>query len=137
MIYVQDGSAVLQTQIAGSGVTYDIRNNLFYPPGLFSLATELSNEAVYFDPQLRDPGADDPAMYKLLPGSPAKSAGTWVAGSEDFFGLPVSSGSPAHLGAYNGDETFDLVSVPLLGWPALLLLTLGLGFSGIRRSSSR
>lgn len=137
VIYVQDGSAVLQTQIAGSGVTYDIRNNLFYPPGLFSLATELSNEAVYFDPQLRDPGADDPAMYKLLPGSPAKSAGTWVAGSEDFFGLPVSSGSPAHLGAYNGDETFDLVSVPLLGWPALLLLTLGLGFSGIRRSSSR
>ena len=137
VIYVQEGSPVLQTQIAGSGVTYDIRNNLFYPPGLFSLASELANDAFFFDPRFRDPGADDPAMYKLLPGSPAKSVGIWVTGTEDFFGFPVTSDSATHLGAYNGDESFDLVSVPLLGFTASVVLILALGFVVFRFSASR
>ena len=137
LIYLQDGSSVLQTDLSSSGVTYDIRNNLFYPPALFSLAPELSADALYFDPQLRDPGADDPAMYKLLPGSPAKSSGLWVSGTEDYFGFPVASGAANHIGAYNGDETFDMASVPLMSMWAGVLMLLALGFVGVRYSVSR
>ena len=137
LIYLQDGSAVLQTSVAESGVNLDVQDNLFYPLALFALAPPLTDGALYSDPGLRAPGADDPAMYKLLPGSPAKSSGQWVSGTEDYFGFPVASGAANHIGAYNGDETFDLASVPMMFWAARVLLLLGLFVVGMRYSSPR
>lgn len=126
LVVLENGSAVLETDVAASGVTYDIQNNLFYPPTLFSLDPQLTSGAHYADPLLRLPGADDPEMYKLLPGSTAKSNGSTTLAGQDFFGFSVAGESAPHIGAYNGNETFGAPAVPTKTSPLALLLLLSL-----------
>jgi hypothetical protein len=132
LIVVEEGSAVLATHMAAAGVSYDIQDNLFYPQELFSLAGPLLDNAHYFAPQLRMPGATDPAMYKLLEESPAKSIGTAVESGEDYFGFPVREGTPPHLGAYNGAETFGGPSVPAMPLEFVVLAGVGIAVTGLR-----
>ena len=127
LIVVEAGSDVLQTDIASSGVTYDIERNLFYPASLFSLASALTTDALYVDPKLRLAGADDPTMYKLLLSSPARFAGAFVPAGRDYFGLPVESGVRPHIGAYNGNEALEPIDVPVLAplWRWLMVAFVG------------
>ena len=48
--FFHNNLVVLETDVAASGVTYDIQNNLFYPPALFSLDPQLTSGAHYADP---------------------------------------------------------------------------------------
>jgi hypothetical protein len=137
LIVVEEGSAVLATHMAASGVSYDFQDNLFYPQGLFSLEGPLVNNAHYFAPQLRMPGAREPAMYKLLEDSPAKSIGTARESGEDYFGFPVREGAPLNLGAYDGAETFGGLAVPALPLPFFLLARVGFFVSRLRWAHGR
>jgi len=65
-------------------------------------------------------------MYKLLPGSTAKSNGSTIAAGQDFFGFSVAGESAPHIGAYNGNETFGAPAVPTMTSPLALLLLLSL-----------
>ena len=65
-------------------------------------------------------------MYKLLPGSTAKSNGSTIAAGQDFFGFSVAGESAPYIGAYNGDETFRAFAVPTRTPPLALLLLLSL-----------
>lgn len=139
LIVVEEGSPVLQTHLAESGVSYTISDNLFHPQVLFALAAPLTQSATFDDPDLLGAGTDDPASYKLLPDSPAKSSGIPIAAGEDFFGFLVAAGTAPHLGAYNGDEVFDSIAVPSLSGAmrifAVIVLYLASG-SALRRHLS-
>lgn len=131
LIYVQKGGSPLHTFLSNQGVQYDIGNNLFYPESAFSLAPGLTQNAIYTDPKLQQPGSDLASGYELLSGSSAKNAGAVIAGSFnslnysqnnggfDFFGNPVSEGGSPHIGAYNGTEG---VNTPMLIAPFAILL---------------
>ena len=128
LIAAQSGGDPVQTEVASAGVIDDIDSNLFYPAERFDLAPALTNGAYTFDPQLRMPGADDPAMYKLLPDSPAKASGTFIAETQDFFGFAVPTSASPHVGAYNGDETFAEPAAPAMNpaWRILAVAALSL-----------
>ncbi len=132
LLVVEEGGGIINTFLASSGVSYDINANLFYPQAAFALDPRLQSGALYVDPRLRLSGADDPAMYKLLSDSPAKSSGAQVAGTLDFFGFPVDSNSAPHVGAYNGNEIFEVTAVPALGGTAIALTGLLLSLFGFR-----
>ena len=140
LIVVEEGSDVLQTDIASSGVIYDIEHNLFYPAPLFSLTSALTTDALYVDPQLRLPGADDPTMYKLQLTSPARLAGAFVPAGRDYFGFPVEAGVRPHIGAYNGNQVFGPIDVPVLAplWRWLMVAVVGTtGLVSMRRGWMR
>lgn len=131
-------SAVTQIQ----GVDYDISNNLFYPSSAFSLTQELSNNALFFNPRLRNAGSISASMYKLLPGSDAKYAGSIINasinssdysnnnGGFDYFGNAVSDSTAPHIGAYNSNELLaeyigaGEVEIPTLSNLMLVLLSM-------------
>ena len=135
LIEVGGGSPALTTSVGATGVTLDAQKNLFYPAAQFSLVPALSSDALTVDPQLRSAGADDPEMYKLLPGSPAKSSGVLIGAGQDYFGFPVAADAAPHIGAYNGDETFSEVSLPTLAPSLRVLMLLILCGIGVRLSS--
>ena len=138
LIYVQQGGSPIQTFLSNQGVQYDIGNNLFYPQSVFNLDQRLTNNALYTDPKLQQPGADWASRYKLLSGSSAKNAGAVIAGSfdalnygqnnggVDFFGYAVSDSLPPHVGAYNANEMLaaysETIEVPILTFPLSSLL---------------
>lgn len=139
LIVAEARSSILQTDMATSGVIFDIGDNLFYPVALFDLDPALTSGAHFVDPRLRMPGADDPAMYKLLPDSGAKFLGSLVPAGEDFFGFDVPAAVAPHIGAYNGNETFDAAGVPSLtgAFRVFAMVIVGLfGLRFVRRAGS-
>jgi hypothetical protein len=146
LVFVEEGSTPLATQIAQQGVTYHISNNLFYPATLFSLAHELTSNAIYDDPKLVLAGAEISAAYKLALVSPAKFSGASILsssdplaysennGGKDFFGNSVSIVEAPHVGAYSGNEVSVELEIPLMLFPFTLLLGLILIAIAIRYS---
>ena len=112
VVYVQSGGDTIQTFLENTGTSYGISHNLFYPQNSFNLDSDLTPNAMYFDPLLLSPGAQNASMYALETGSPALSAGFLIAGStdtlnylqhnggRDYFGNPVSNTTAPNLGAY-------------------------------------
>ena len=74
LVYVEPGGNPIFTSLASQGVQYDISHNLFYPYSAFSLANGLTDNALFLNPKLRNPGSSSASMYKLLSGSNAKYA---------------------------------------------------------------
>jgi hypothetical protein len=132
LVYVEPGENSIFTSLASEGVQNDISHNLFYPYGAFSLASGLTNNALFLNPKLRGEGSSDASMYKLLSGSNAKYAGAIINtsinplgysnnnGGLDYFGNVVSDSIAPHIGAYNANELLasydgvDEVEIPAL-----------------------
>ena len=132
LVYVESGGNPIFTSLASQGVQYDISHNLFYPYSAFSLANELTDNALFLNPKLRNPGSSSASMYKLLTGSNAKYAGAIINtsinpfdysnnnGGLDYFGNAVSDSTAPHIGAYNANELLasyvgvDEVEIPTL-----------------------
>ena len=92
---------------APGGCTFD--GNLY--SGNYHIAADARK--ILANPRLVAPGSGGTGLtsvdgYKLRSGSPALAAGILVSnnGDLDFWGNPVSSSSPPHLGAYNGSAVW-------------------------------
>lgn len=114
LIYVQSGGDTINTSLPNTGNYFDISNNLYYPQSRFNFDADLINNAIYLDPLLESPGANDPMKYRLLENSPAIQTGKLINGSSnplnysennggrDYFNNTVSSTVSPNIGAYNG-----------------------------------
>ncbi len=135
LVYVEPGGNPIFTSLASQGVQYDISHNLFYPYSAFSLANGLTDNALFLNPKLRNPGSSSASMYKLLSGSNAKYAGAIINtsinpfdysnnnGGLDYFGNAVSDSTAPHVGAYNANELLaSYVGVEEVEIPTLTLL---------------
>ena len=134
LVYAEGRGTPIVTQMAQQGVSYNISNNLYYPAASFSLAQELTVNALYDDPKLALAGSDISEAYKLQLVSPAKFAGAFIAGSldpmaysqhnggKDFFGNNIGAVENPHIGAYSGNEASVALEIPMMMLPFASLL---------------
>ena len=98
LLYVEPSGNPIFTSLASQGVQYDISHNLFYPYSAFSLANELTDNALFLNPKLRNPGSSSASMYKLLTGSNAKYAGAIINTSINPFDYSNNNGGLDYFG---------------------------------------
>ena len=128
LIEVSQNGEIIPTLIENDLNELYIGNNLFYDSSRFDLDSDLENNAFYSDPMLLNSnylGENNPDAYKIQNKSPAIGNGFLINGSNDtinylknnggldYFGNSVSHNVPSNIGAYNGEESMNILTLKL------------------------
>ncbi len=124
LIEVSQNGEIIPTLLENDLNELYISNNLFYDSSRFDLDSDLENNALYANPMLFNSnylGENNPEAYKIQNNSPAVGNGFLINGSNDtlnylkhnggldYFGNSVSHIYPSNIGAFNGEESTDLL----------------------------
>ena len=126
LIEVSQNGEIIPTLIENDLNELYIGNNLFYDSSRFDLDSDLENNAFYSDPILNSNylGENNPDAYKSKK-SPAIGNGFLINGSNDtinylknnggldYFGNSVSHNLHSNIGAYNGEESMNILTLKL------------------------
>ena len=126
LIEVSQNGEIIPTLLENDLNDFYISNNLFYDSSRFDLDSDLENNALYANPMLlnsNDLGENNPLAYKIQNNSPAVENGFLINGSNDtlnylknnggldYFGNSVSHNHPSNIGAFNGEESIDILAL--------------------------
>ena len=124
LIEVSQNGEIIATLIENDLNELYISHNLFYNSSRIDLDSDLENNAFYENPMLLNLnylGENNPEAYQIQNNSPAIGNGFLINGSNDtinyinhnggrdYFGNNVSHDFPSNIGAYNGDESVDIL----------------------------
>jgi hypothetical protein len=128
LIEVSQNGEIIPTLIENDLNELYIGNNLFFDSSRFDLDSDLENNAFYSNPMLLNSnylGENNPYAYKIQNKSPAIGNGFLINGSNDtinylknnggldYFGNSVSHNLPSNIGAYNGEESMNILTLKL------------------------
>ena len=128
LIEVSQNGEIIPTLIENDLNELYIGNNLFFDSSRFDLDSDLENNAFYSNPMLLNSnylGENNPDAYKIQNKSPAIGNGFLINGSNDtinylknnggldYFGNSVSHNLPSNIGAYNGEESMNILTIKL------------------------
>ena len=128
LIEVSQNGEVIPTLIENDLNELYISNNIFYDSSRFDLDSDLENNALYANPMLLNSnylGENNPEEYKIQNNSPAIGNGFLINGSNDtldylkhnggldYFGNSVSHNYPSNIGAFNGEQSTNILTLKL------------------------
>ncbi len=126
LIEVSQNGEIIPTLIENDLNELYISNNLFYDSTRFDLDIDLENNAFYSNPMLLNSnylGENNPEAYIIQNNSPAVGNGFLINGSDDtinylkhnggadYFGNSVSHYLPSNIGAFNGEESINILTL--------------------------
>tara|TARA_B100000497_G_C7688753_1_gene418073 strand:+ start:534 stop:2783 length:2250 start_codon:yes stop_codon:yes gene_type:complete len=126
LIEVSQNGEIIPTLIENDLNELYIGHNLFYNSSRIDLDSDLENNAFYENPMLINSdylGENNPEAYQIQNNSPAVENGHLINGSNDtinynkhnggrdYFGNSVSHDFPSNIGAFNGKESTDILTL--------------------------